>query len=447
MPWNSKVIWSEGMFLQPHHFQQHDRYIEHLVEGRTAFLRPYSWGLIELRLDEPLLALGKFALSSCRGVLADGTPFNIPADDDPPLPLEVPENVKDTLVLLALPIRRTGMEEADRSSKDSLARYQPGEIEVRDSNAGMETSAIVEVGKLRLRLVLEREALSAYTCLGLARIVEREKEGRIRLDEAFIPPCLDILATSHLPGFVKEILGFLHHRGEALAGLLSQPGPGGIAEIEDFLRLAVLNRYQPLFAHLSSVHGLHPESLYRIALQLAGELALFSPKQKRRPAEFPAYRHEALETAFTPVMEELRRLFSMDRVEHAIALPLEERKFGVWVAITDDRVRALLKSAAFVLAVNAHLSPEVIRTRFPAQAKIGSVEKIRELVNLHLPGIDLYPLPVAPRQIPFHAGFTYFELDHHSEYWKQLETSAAIAMHIAGEFPGLELEFWAIRGA
>jgi type VI secretion system protein ImpJ len=88
---------------------------------------------------------------------------------------------------------------------------------------------------------------------------------------------------------------------------------------------------------------------------------------------------------------------------------------------------------------------EVVRTGFPPQVKIGSVEKIRDLVNLQLPGIGLRPLPVAPRQLPFHAGFTYFELDRGSEYWKQLATSAGFAMHVAGEFPGLQMQFWAIR--
>ncbi len=45
------------------------------------------------------------------------------------------------------------------------------------------------------------------------------------------------------------------------------------------------------------------------------------------------------------------------------------------------------------------------------------------------------------------AGFTYFELETRgNELWKQLETSGGLAMHIAGEFPGLSLEFWAIRG-
>lgn len=34
MSWNNRVVWSEGMFLRPQHFQQHDRYLETLVDGR-----------------------------------------------------------------------------------------------------------------------------------------------------------------------------------------------------------------------------------------------------------------------------------------------------------------------------------------------------------------------------------------------------------------------------
>ena len=66
-------------------------------------------------------------------------------------------------------------------------------------------------------------------------------------------------------------------------------------------------------------------------------------------------------------------------------------------------------------------------------------------MNLHLPGATLRPLPVAPRAIPYSAGFNYFELDTKNELWRQLETSGGLAMHIAGDFPGLKLEFWAIR--
>jgi type VI secretion system protein ImpJ len=59
--------------------------------------------------------------------------------------------------------------------------------------------------------------------------------------------------------------------------------------------------------------------------------------------------------------------------------------------------------------------------------------------------VPVLPLPVAPRQIPFHAGSAYFELDQSSELWEQLKTSGGVALHVAGNFPGLAMEFWAIR--
>jgi type VI secretion system protein ImpJ len=443
MSWHNKVIWSEGMFLRPQHFQQHDRYLQNLIEGRAAYLRAYSWGFTELQLDEPMLALGKVAIASARGVMPDGTPFAIPRDDEPPLPLEVPEDSKNSLVMLALPLRRVGMDEVDSTDRpDNLARYHPHEYEVHDSNGGTDSSALMQVGRLRLRLMLDRDTVSAYNCLGVARVVELRADKKVVLEDAFIPPCLDCRVSPQLTGFVKELLGLLHHRGEAIASRVSQPGRGGVAEIADFLLLQVVNRSEPLFAHLDQLSGLHPEAFYQIGLQLAGELASFTHANKR-PSSYPSYQHEDLKRTFTPLMEDLRRSLSMVIEQNAVAIPLEERKFGIRVAVIKDR--ALLKSATFVLAANARVAQEVIRTRFPTQVKLGPVEKIRDLVNLALPGIGLHPLPVAPRQIPYHAGFVYFELDRHSDYWKQLETSGGFAMQVAGEFPGLELEFWAIR--
>ena len=43
--------------MRPHHFQQHDRYLEAYVESRVASLRSYSWGLTALELDAQALAL------------------------------------------------------------------------------------------------------------------------------------------------------------------------------------------------------------------------------------------------------------------------------------------------------------------------------------------------------------------------------------------------------
>jgi type VI secretion system protein ImpJ len=55
-------------------------------------------------------------------------------------------------------------------------------------------------------------------------------------------------------------------------------------------------------------------------------------------------------------------------------------------------------------------------------------------------------LPVAPRQLPFYAGATYFELDRASPHWQQMQNSGGFAIHVSGDFPNLRLELWAIRG-
>ncbi|MDB6050860.1 MAG: tssK [Pseudomonas sp.] len=442
MAWKNKVVWSEGMLLQPQHLQQHDRYWQSQLEARVAALRPYAWGFSSLKIDEQQLALGKLALQACNLVLPDGTPANLPSDDDLPLPLDIPADARNLLVVLALPLRRHGVAEVgNQSGLDNFARHSTDDYEVWDSN-GLDNSALMQVGKLRLRLALESEVANAYTTLGIARIIERRADNRVVLDPDYCAPCLDFRTAPRLAAFADELVGLLHQRGEALASRLSQPGANGAAEIADFLLLQLLNRAEPLFAHLSGATGVHPETLYRAMLELAGELATFTAASKRA-AVYPLYRHDQLAESFAPLIGDLRQSLSTVMDSQVVAIALEERQFGIHVAVLADK--ELLRSATFVLAVNAQMLPETLRSVFPSHVKIGSVEQIRDLVNLQLPGIGLRPLPVAPRQLPFYAGFTYFELDRGSEYWQALSNSAGFALHVAGEFPGLQMQFWAIR--
>jgi len=445
MSWNNKVVWSEGLFLQPQHFQQHDRYWEKQIEGRARPLLGHGWGFVTLELDRAALALGKVQITSARGIFPDGTPFDFPADDAPPVAFDIPPELKDEVVVLALPVRRPGSEESDFSdiAEHGLTRFSVGETEVRDSNASANESTVVQVGRLRMRLMRKRDVTDAYTTLGFAQVVERRVDNQILPSKSYIPPMLHSGGDAVLSTYLRELHGLLHQRGEALAGRLSQLGRGGVAEIADFLLLQTVNRYEPLFAHFATHPLLHPERFYSVCVQLAGELATFNNANTRAPV-FPEYQHDMLEQTFAPVMAQLRRSLSMVLEQNAIAIELQDRRYGVKVAIIADL--ELVKTASFVLAVAAQVPAEVLRTRFPTQVKVGPVERIRDLVNLQLPGIPLHPLPVAPRQIPFHAGSNYFELERGGELWKQLERSGGLAMHIGGEFPGLELEFWAIRG-
>ena len=443
MSWNNKVIWSEGMFLRPQHFQQQTRYLESYVEGRSSVLRSYPWGFNRLQIDRQLLTLGKFGIASAQGVFPDGTPFNIPDDEDAPLTLEVPENIHNTVVYLGLPVRRQGGVDADSNDEPhGLARYLCRSHETRDNNAGFDSEAQLEVGMLRMQFLLDTDKLDDYMCIGVARIAELRNDNQVVLDDEYIPTVMNCQAEPVLSGFLKELQGKLHSRGDALAGRVTASGRGGAAEIATFLLLQLVNRYEPLLAHLAVLEGYHPESLYRLALEITGELATFVSESKR-PVEFPPYRHGDLQACFGPLITELRKYLSMDVIEVAVPVTLKKRKFGFYKATIEDST--LLTSASFVLAVNSNIPAEDLRKHFPNQVQIGPVEMIDNMARHALPGIRLRPLAAVPRQSPFHAGAVYFELDTADEQWQQLQTSGAIAMHISADIPGLEMELWAIR--
>ncbi len=432
------------MFLQPQHFQQQDRYVTRAIDARFRQSVGYAWGLHSLTLDEPALLQGKLALTGATGVFGDGTAFAIPSNDPAPLAMEIPSDVRDEMVVLALALNRPGVAESDveDGSTSMPPRFHALQLDVADSHAANLRQAPLQIGRLNLRLMLERDANDGYSFLRVARIAERRTDGRILLDPQHVPPLLHVTGNVVLDGFLREVIGLLHQRGETLAARLAQPGRAGVGEIADFLLLQLCNRYEPLLAHERLAPVLHAANLFAMLLSLSGELATF--RDSKRPASLLPYNHDEPAQCFNALMADLRQSLSMVREQSAIPIELQERKYGIRVAIIPDL--ELQRSAVFVLAVNAQMDSEQLRARFPTQVKIGPAERIRDLVNLQLPGVLLRPLPVAPRQIPFHAGFSYFELETRgNEMWRQLETSGGLAMHVAGDFPALEIEFWAIR--
>ncbi len=441
MGWTDRVSWQEGMFLRAQHFQQQDRWTEQLVRARTAALRPYPWGLVDFTVNRDLLSTGRFALATATGVFEDGTPFAIPGETDHPAPLELPETARNMLVYLAMAVRQPGaMEVAEDGTEGRLTRQG---FEAYDTHSASPQPAELMIGRPRLRYLLEGQERAGYLCIGLVRVIEVGADRRVSLDERWIPPALLCSAAGPLSGLLTELAGMLNQRGEALAARMTAPGSRGAAEMQDFLFLQAINRWQKLLGHWADAGLVHPEELFSTLVQMAGEFSTFT-EATRRPAAYPAYRHDDIARSLAPVVADLRRSLSQVLEQNAVPIPLQERRHGVHVgAITD---RTILRAANFVLTVQADVPTETLRRVVPAQIKIGAVEHIRELVNVALPGIAIRALPVAPRQIPFYAGASYFELDRASPHWTQMQNSGGFALHVSGDFPNLRLELWAIRG-
>ncbi|WP_286786468.1 MULTISPECIES: type VI secretion system baseplate subunit TssK [Pseudomonas] len=438
-----KVVWQEGMLLRPQHFQQNDRYYDYQFKVRTQRLDSYAWGFFSLEIDRQFLGTGKLVLSQASGILPDGTLFEIGAEREP-LALDVPPNTGNTPIYLALPLVSGNHIETRRvEQKDVLARYTAIETEVTDSNAGDATASQVNCARPDFRLLLgEQQSDQAYVKLKLCDVLDTTPDALVSLDPEFIPTFLHFQASAYLQSCLKEVISMLAHRGDTLAERISATGKVGGAEVGDFMMLQLINRYEPLLRHYLGIEQVHPEQIFRELLGLLGELATFASESKR-PRLDRRYQHSDQGLSFRRLMDAIRQVLSMVLEQHAIELLLQQRQYGIQVSPLHDHT--LLGAASFILAASAQCDSEELRNRLPAHLKVGPVERIRQLVNLHLPGIRVKPLPVAPRQIPFHAGKTYFALELNSQELAQLERSGGFAFHLSGEFPGLELKFWAIR--
>jgi type VI secretion system protein ImpJ len=432
-------VWRQGMFMRPQHFQQLGRSIDSQLEARVAGLQPAGWGIRSLVIDPGALALGKFAIQSCRAIMPDGLAVSIPQDTAIPNVLSVPSETRDRLVLLGLPMCvGDGIE---IGSDDPRLRYTEATVSARDVTMANSEREDLLVRSPNLQLFLEGDEPPNTVAMPIARIADASHA--LTLDPAYIPPILDVLASPALLSIISEFEAVLRSRSRAIAtGTDPLRSQNHAADVIEFMLLQTTNRYLPLMVHYRRCRGTHPETLYRSLLLLAGDVSAFLAPQ-RQPPDFPAYDHHKLSDCILPLLRMVRAALVSLEEQAAIALPLQASRFGIWVSPITDR--DLLDTARFILSVGADLNPEVLRSRAPQQLKLGPIEQIRDLTQLQLPGITLMPLPTVPRELPYRSEAVYLQLDKTSAAWGQLKTSAALALHISGEYPGLRLEFWAIR--
>lgn len=440
MTGKNKVIWTEGLFLKPQHFQQQERYFSDYIDKRSAALSFYGWGLLSLDVDINQLAMGRFVIITASGVMPDGTPFNIPGDDPVPAAIDFNEGSIGKKIFLALP-RQVSQPEIDSSEdSDGLFRYQGEILEVPDQNDRSQSAASIQVGKTNIALKLEGGELSEYSCIPIAYVEECSAELKLSVDKAFIPTVLSSEASVVINRFMGELKGMLRHRGQAIAARVSE-GSGGAAELADFMMLQVINRHIPLIEHMSRDAGAHPEKLYMTLCSLVGEMATFVAPRTPEPME--PYRHHDLKRTFSALFQQLRLALSAVVDPRAYQIPLMEPKYGIYRAGIEDK--QLLNEAEFILAVKSDIPQDELRRLFPVNTRVSSVEIIRDLVMASLPGIPLESLAQVPRQIPYHSGYVYFRMNKQDKKWQEMLKSSGFAIHVGDGFPGLEMEFWAIR--
>ena len=217
----SRVVWSEGMYLGPHHFQAQNRYFEDSVHFCTSSLWFQAYGLSGYQLDAEALRNGTVSLIHARGLFSDGLSFHMPEFDALPPARQIADlfpPMQDYLdVLLAIPERRAGglncaLAEAERRQP---VRYLAEETELTDENTGLDVKSI-QLGRKNVRFVLSSEDASGMVALPLAR-VRRHGTGEFIYDDRFVPPCLQISAAAPIMAMLRRLIELLDEKCRTVA--------------------------------------------------------------------------------------------------------------------------------------------------------------------------------------------------------------------------------------
>lgn len=440
----SKVVWSDGLFLQPQHFQQQDRHLTHEIQVRQTRLSTHAYGFKKLVLDPDLLQQGQIGILEAEGFFEDGTYFHIPDGCPAPASLSLPTEKGSERVHLVVACHHWKDCELEREPSQSgkVARFKLEPLECSNVHEQEVQLEEVEIARLSLELRTESQGLNGYMHLALAEVLDHIEGKGLTVETRFIPPSLEALTSNYLMQLLRRTKGLLDQK-IALIQSRRLGKTAQTAELADFLLLQTAYRYRYVMQYFETHAYTHPETIYIELLKLLGDASLFHPSIKN--LEFtPQYRHRQLRDTFESVMAALDLILMGVSEQRAFLIELQERQFGV--RLGQVRNLQLFADCYFVLAVKSNDPVESILREFPSTVKIGPPEHIRDLVNLNLPAVALRHLPHPPREMPFYSESVYFRLETQANpLWQQVADKGNLALHYAGPLNSLYMELWAIR--
>ncbi len=444
-----KIVWNEGMLLTPHHFQQWDNFHEELLTSRLAFLFPYEWGVLDLRINRESLANGSFEVLLASAVMPDGLLLNIPQTDPAPPPRPVEghfDPAAESLdVHLAIPAKRMGAPnfQANGAEPNPMVRYLQDAGAAPDETTG-ENEQQMSFARGNLRLLFADELRDGYSSIKIAEL-QRTATGQLTLSENYIPPALNVAASTWLVNMLRQVVEILVTKSSTLAEQRRQRSSTladfTTGEVAVFWLLHTVNSAIPVLAHLFRTRLVHPERLYTEMAELCGALTTFAAD--RHPKDIVRYEHTDLYFTFSQLAADIRDLLETVIPTRCVAIPLEMIRESLYVGrVQDER---LLKEAAFFLGVRAQLAEHKLIERVPRVVKIAARDVIDAVVGSALPGVTLIHASPPPAPIPTRPGFHYFGMDSVGPFWDTIRGSKTISVYVPDEFPDVKLEMYAIK--
>ena len=430
----SKVLWGEGLFLRPQHFQQQDRYHEARLNQTACALHPYAWGVRRLVIDHDALRNDLLRVEEVSLLFPDGDVVRAPDGDTLPLPVrlgELPPSVQSVTFHAALPALKAHGDNCaidDDAGEAPDMRYARHERETQDLYTQAAEAPVTYLRKA-LRLVPDSEALEAFESFPLVRL-RRVATGGFELDPSFMPPSLAIDAAPALHSGLARLMEKMLAKVKALYGHLREPSRDVVeirgGDMSSFWLLHTASSGYAGLSHFLQHRELHPERLFEAMLALAGGLTTYS--RSIRLEDLPSYVHADPGPQFARLDGIVRELLDTVISSRYFTIALRHERSSYYQGRLDSG--KIDVHATLYLAVSADMPALQLVEVVPLQFKVGAPQDVDKFVLSALPGVKLVHAPQVPPALPLRPDTYYFVLENRGALYDAMLKSQAISIYV-----------------
>ncbi|HPJ92390.1 MAG TPA: type VI secretion system baseplate subunit TssK [Deltaproteobacteria bacterium] len=439
-----QLLWHQGLFLQPQHFQLSDRYYQSLLTPLYRYTNPHMWGVANMEIQHTALGTKSFHLLAGEFIFPDATYVVLPENalvqaryfED-----EWVEGGKPFTVYLGLrKWTNAGENVTALAAKENLSAVTTRFIapedpeEVRDLYQDGPSAQLKRLSYvLKIFWETEKDRFGDYEIIPIAQLERSGSE--VVLSKTFIPPSLTISASVLLEKIIREITDQVSARGHQLEAYKRERGihsaEFGARDMVYLLAQRTLNRYIPWLIHLTDEKSVHPWMVYGLLRSLIGELSSFSNtisvtgESADGKTLVMGYQHKNLGECFSRAQSMISSL--LDEItagpEYVFHLDYDGTYFSAELppAIFEGKNR-------FYLVIETEQEEKSVLSSLETAAKLSSREQLPILIVRALPAIKLKHLSSPPQELPRKKGALYFQIDHHSDQWTSVQKGKNLAL-------------------
>lgn len=428
------IFWHHGMFLQPHHFQQSENYLSNQIDKLKQNMAPWMWGFVSLDLANESIQSKKIKLHDAEFFLEDGTYVKLDenaylaersiegADIDPESPTTVYLALKHESSFTSNVTKIKDISEAADVKTRYFTFINPTPTQDRYIQGDVaETHELI----LKLEVVLESEKdnYAEYSLIPVTQIIMEGEN--YALNQEYVPPCLNMHASSRLVKKVSELRDELAGRAIQLkAGQAMLGSQIDNNSLRYRFSLQALSRYVPRLNHEVATPNIQPWQVYGGIKELIGEISTFTQdinilgENQDGVSLLPKYTHSNAGHCFNQARLLVNQLLNEISVgpQFLVELKREEQSFSC--EIPEDFFK---ERAEFYLIVNTQENWDEINNSFFTSAKVASKNTIDVLIERSLPGIGLIHSAIAPAGLPKKEGAHYVRIDIHDDEWLSVQ--------------------------